>query len=370
MPRPSLHTRIAQLRRAYTGESDSALLPAARAAVEATLPRREEVLHILDSDFGSRLLGASGPVAHPEIRAAVLPDATAEYQREVETAVLLALGRVHAYHCPDSGTGQRAGCAMVRPALDQLALSLSPQALAAMLVELLPREAGGPLAGVARVRLRLLRRHVELYLADAGPEVAVSVSNTSYRQCAAALAFVTAITGHSVQPHEEPRPLSEREQHAITLGRTPVPVALASAVLRRFGLFRRADWVGIEPVGATCLRIDWAGGHAPAYVAAMLAHPIAGLPCDRFSASTSPDGTIILICAGLGGVVSLRQHAVPPAHPSTSAAWTAFHEVLNAPNPTHPTNATNPADQSGSPAPSSGVPGPSQTTGAGRDTDD
>jgi hypothetical protein len=217
-----------------------------------------------------------------------------------------------------------------------LILHISTQTLAVLLAELLPREHDGHLAGLAGLRWRLHRRHLALVLADAEPTVHVAVASTSYRQFAAALAFAFATTaaGFAVDPRDEPAPLSELEQVAIALDRPPVPVALVSSLLRRFGLFRMASWISIEPTGSTCLRLDWAGGSTPAQVAAMLTHPIAGLPDDRFHAVTTADGTIVLNCAGLGGTLSLRQHAATLPRPNTTSAWTAFHQVINAPNPT------------------------------------
>jgi hypothetical protein len=220
------------------------------------------------------------------------------------------------------------------PTTDGLILHISTQTLAVLLAELLPREHDGHLAGLAGLRWRLHRRHLALVLADAEPTVHVAVASTSYRQFAAALAFATTAAGFAVDPRDEPAPLSELEQVAIALDRPPVPVALVSSLLRRFGLFRMASWISIEPTGSTCLRLDWAGGSTPAQVAAMLTHPIAGLPDDRFHAVTTADGTIVLNCAGLGGTLSLRQHAATLPRPNTTSAWTAFHQVINAPNPT------------------------------------
>jgi hypothetical protein len=234
---------------------------------------------------------------------------------------------------------------MVRPTADGLILHISTQTLAVLLTELLPRDHDGHLMGLAGLRYRLHRRHLELVLADAEPTVHVAVASTSYRQFAAALAFATTASEFAADPRDEPAPLSELEQAAIALDRSPGPVALASSLLRRFGLFRTASWISIEPIGSTCLRIDWAGGSTPAQVAAMLTHPIAGLPDDRFSATTTPDNTIILSCAGLGGTVSLRQHAASLPRPNSASAWTAFHQTITAPNPTNTARTTSDAKQ-------------------------
>ena len=344
--RPTLLTSVAELRRAYTGETDSTLLPAARAALAALDPdQRSHVESIIYSDFGARLLGDPGPTVDPAIRSAVLLDTAVHRQQELETAILLALGRVHTYRGHGTGVSQRALCPIVRPTSDGLTLHLSPQTLGAVLAELLPRETDGHLVGVSGLRFRLLRRHVDLFLADSESDVRVSISSTTYREFAAALAFATTVNGVTQDPRDEPSPLSELEQMTITHDRIPGLLELASPLLRRFGLFQQPDWISLEPIGSTCLRIDWAGGSTPAHVAAMLTHPIAGLRDDRFRATTLPDRTIILGCEGIGGVISLRQHVTNPVPPNVTIAWTAFHKVISAPNPTMPVATHQQAEQ-------------------------
>jgi hypothetical protein len=326
----SLHRTTAALRRTYTGEDNSTAMAATQGIMgELSAADRENVKRLLNSDFGARLLGAPEPIADAVIRAAVLPDAATHRQRELEAAMLLALGRVHTYRSHDQGLPRRAPCRRVHPGHDGLALTLSPHTLAAVLAEILPWEDDGDLRGFAGLRFRLHHRHVELYLADTDPQATVLVASISQREFAAALAFTTVVTGSTAHPTDEPAPLSEAEQLAITLGTARGPVALESAVLRRFGLFREADWTAIDLVGAMCLRIDWAGGPTPALVAQQLTHPIAGLPDDVFTATSLPDGTIVLGCAGLGGVISLRRHKATPEQPRTDTAWKAFTSVIN-----------------------------------------
>ncbi|MFC0433364.1 hypothetical protein [Kutzneria buriramensis] len=334
MHRPNLTRRIAALRHAYTGETDATLIPAAQAAACGFSPQqRDLVSSILDGDWGARLLGHPEPIIDTAIRSPVLLDTTVHPQHELDAAVLLALGRAHTYYGHSRALPQRTLCRMVRPTRDELVLALFPQTLATVLAELLPHERDGQLLGLAGLRLRLHRRHAELYLADADPTVRVAVSNTSFRQAAAAMAFATAHTGCATTPHDEPAPLSELEELAIGLGRVPGPIALASALLRRAGLFADADWVAIEAVGSNCLRIDWYGGPTPAHVAALLTHPVAGLPENHFNTVTTPDGTIALTCRDFDGAVSLRQRTGTAPHPHMTAAWAAYRNVMTASNP-------------------------------------
>ena len=59
--------------------------------------QRLHVMSILENDFGARLLGDPAPAVDPAIRSAVLPDTAVPHQRELETVVLMALGRVHGF---------------------------------------------------------------------------------------------------------------------------------------------------------------------------------------------------------------------------------------------------------------------------------
>jgi hypothetical protein len=330
--------RLVELRRAYTGENDAILHPFARAMADGlSKAQRVEVARILDGNLAARLLGVPEPIADPAIRSVVLPDAVGLRQRELETALLLAIGRVNAYRGPGHGWPQRARCRAVHPTADRLVLPLPPLALAPALAELVPYERDGHFAGLAGLRFRLTRRQVELCLVDAEPGALVVVPNTSAQQFAAASAFAAAVTG-APPLADGPHPPSELEQLAIALGRTTGPVALASPLIRRFGLLREADWVSIEAAGPNCLRVDWAGGPTPGHVATMLTHPIAGLPSDRFAVTTNPDGAVTLACTGLGGTLVLRRSAPNPVHALTlgasAAAWAAFRDAAALPNPT------------------------------------
>jgi hypothetical protein len=335
--RLSLHRRLVALRRTYTGEYDSTVMPAAHAILhKLDTAQREHLWTMLDSQYGTRLLGAPEPLADPAIRAMVVPDATTHRQRELEAGVFLALRHVHPLVGHGHGLPQGALCRRVYPTHDGQALALSPHTLAAVLAELLPREQDGDLHGLAGLRVRLHRRDVQLYLADTEPAATVVLPSISKREFTAALAFATTLTGAPTPSLDEPAPLSEAERLAITLGTVPGPLALESAVLRRFGLFRDTDWTTIELVGLSCLRIDWAGGPTPALIAQQLTHPMAGLPDDVFTTTSIPDGTVVLGCTGLGAVLTLRQHTAIPAQPRADVAWQAFTSAINRSKPTSP----------------------------------
>ncbi len=338
MHHPSLATSIAELRRAYTGEANNTLMPTVQRILaglgHSQLTQLSSVVNGKAGGFNGRLLGRSSPTVDHKIRSTVLPDASTEAQRELETALLVAIGRIHAYWPLDNDRPHRDVFSWVRPDESELVVSLAPQALAAVLAELTPREHDGRLHGLAGLRIRESRKQVELYLADTQPEAVVFVSNISHRQLAAALTLSRTLTGCPTCPDEHPHRLSEMEALFAASGRVPGPARLASAVLRRLGMLGQADRIAIETVGS-CLRLDWTGGPTPASVATLLTHPVTGLPDDTFTTTMPPDGTIILTCAGLHGSIALRRSvpAVPRRSngPSIADAWQTFDETMSAP---------------------------------------
>ena len=334
----SLTTSIAELRRAYTGEANTTLVPTAKRILarlgQSQLTQLSSIVNGDSGGFSGRLLGRASPTVDHKIRSAVLRDATTRAQSELETAVLLAIGRIHSHRRFDRYLPHSELFRWVRPDESELVLNLAPQALAAVLAELVPREHDGRLIGVAGLRIRESRRQIELYLADTSPEAVVLVSNISHRQLAAALAFSGVAAGSPISPGEHPRRLSEIEALFAASGRVPGPIDLGSAVLRRLGMLGQADRIAIETVGS-CLRLDWTGGATPASIAMLLTHPVSGLPDDTFTTTMTPDGTIILTCAGLHGSIALRRSipATPPrdSGPTIADAWRTFDEAMAAP---------------------------------------
>jgi hypothetical protein len=331
-------THVAELRSALTGEPATRLVPATQGALanlnQSQQAQLADVVSEGISGFNGRLLGVASPTVDHMIRSAVLPDATTTAQRELETAVLLAVGRAHNYRRPDSDGPRATLCKWVRPRDSELVLMLTPQAQTAVLAELVPREHDGRLVGLAGLRLRQHHGHAELFLADANQQAMVRVPRISHRQLAAALAFSGVTAGSLAWPSTLPSALSDIEALFAAAGRVAGPTALGSALLRRLGVLGNAERIAIETVGS-CLRLDWTGGASAAWVATLLTHPVAGVPDDTFTTTMPPDGTIIVACDGLRGSLALRRSE--PAEPKLGDgltimdAWRAFDEVMVAP---------------------------------------
>jgi hypothetical protein len=352
--RSSLIRRLAELRHGYTGETDSSVIPAiSHGARELTTEDRAGLLTALGRDYSTRLLGEdSGTPLPPQVRNAVLPDTSSTGQRELEAGVLAAASRAvsHLTQCPV--TRPTGVFRMVRPLPTELVLHVEPTALAPLLLELLPRPVDGGVTGVPGLRVRLHRRHLELYLidtVDTDEAATVLLANVSYRQWTAALAFITEACPDAPDMRwsdSEPDSLTWIERAAIATGhRAPGPVALTSALLRRFLVFGRSTCptIRIDPWGLVDL--GWSAGPSAATVASRLVHPITGLHGDRFRVTphagyvslTSADGhprteppTLILRPA-------TQNHARPDnrSQPDTATAWARWDEVINAPNPIH-----------------------------------
>ncbi|GAA0649775.1 hypothetical protein GCM10010174_86610 [Kutzneria viridogrisea] len=248
----SLIRRLADLRSQYTGETDSAVLPAI--CHGTTLLTREDRAQVLDA------LDGDGPL--PEhIRRAILPDASTVDQQELEAAVLRAASRaVHLAANPLTDKVFR----MSRPLPDQLVLHLAPQALRPLVQELLPLETEDGLDGYPCLRARMYRRHVELHV----PGASVHLANVSYTSWQ--FASEGRWTGNDADP---PTPAELDALAHRDCGRTSP--ATASALLRRICLFPVQPLVIATP--EACY-LDWAGEPNHELVRERLDHPLTGVP--------------------------------------------------------------------------------------------
>jgi hypothetical protein len=361
----SLVRRIADLRSSYTGETDSSVLPAtARGLQLLTTGERMLLLGALGGDYTMRLLGENAvPPLSADIRRAVLPDAATTIQQELEAHILLAAGRavphLHARRNRDPEPTARV-FRMVRPVSEELVVHVEPPALAPLLVELLPRQVGRDVLGVAGLRMHLHRRHLQLCLADA-PDARVLIANVSYRQWAAALAFVEVVAGAGFaalwRSADGRQPLTPVEAEALAArgrGATVVAAPLVSSLLRRILLFGEAPWVTVNSTSGAAAAVAWHAGPSLPRAATKLVHPIVGLPGDLFQVlrlsrqqvtisdhdqtprSTRPGGdatTLVLRQVAEPGA-DLHQNRHRDGEVDTVRAWDKWSEVLSAPNPT------------------------------------
>ncbi|QUQ66060.1 hypothetical protein [Kutzneria sp. CA-103260] len=340
---PSLVLQLRELRRSYTGETDSSLLPAVAAGLR-TLPvgSREKTSKIMNSGFEARLLGENcDPPVTGRIRRAVLADAADSGQQQLEAGILYALGGIAPYQWPETKVvAPMPVCVAVRPAVEGGSITMHMRASAAtpMITTLLPRVVDGTVRGLAGLRVRIHRRHVELYLADATGSGSVHLANMSVRQWAGMLGYARMLTGYRWPTYFD-EPLTDPERAAITRGRVPGPGRLASALLRRLRIFGDTVWFTAQPSGLTDIHLTWAGGHTAPHVAVALVHPVAGLPGDRFIVTPAADGTITITSVEPSGASAARIvlcQSPLTAQPSfapidTRAAWAEFDRVMKLP---------------------------------------
>jgi hypothetical protein len=362
--RLSLVRRLADLRRLYTGETDSSVHPQmAYAGKLLDADERLLLVRALDRNYTGRLLGddTTAPLP-PDVRAAVLPDAGSSRQRELEADVLLAASRAANYLHPLPELAKQLNLRpgrmvrMVRSQPDDLILHLERAVLGPLLLELLPRiTAEGTLAGVPGLRALLYRRHVVLYSFDTAAQV--TLANVSYRQWAAALAFAEAAhVGPESDPlrwlGNDPTPLAEPELAAILdRPRAGGLVRLASSVLRRVGLFGAAKELRVYEAQPDTLYVQWHGGPTAARVATLLVHPVTGLPGNKFFVVPQAEYvTVHSLDDGLSVVLQQLQGddtPVAPPTPEVVAMWKAWDERMWQPNPCWPTDVLSPQTKDG-----------------------
>ncbi|WP_148309558.1 hypothetical protein [Kutzneria albida] len=279
-------TRMAQLRRNYTGETLSAVLPAIRDyLVDLTADDRT---HLLET-----LKGRTTDPLPQHLRSTLIPAASSPAQLHLEASVLDALSR--------AAITQPQVVWMVRPRTNEIALHPHHEALAALLRELLPREADDGLHGIAGLRARVHRRHVELYLLDSVPTATVLLPAVSYRRWSTALDKFEPATNLLRWMGNDPTPLRPVE---LELTHPKPHAAAASAILRRIGLFPTPPEVTTSADHPGVLALDWHDGPSTARVALDLLDDIAGLPAT--AACVHPGGTTHLSLNAAGARLLLR----------------------------------------------------------------
>ncbi|WP_025353696.1 hypothetical protein [Kutzneria albida] len=289
--RTSLIRRLAELRSSYTGETDSSVLPAISQGGQLLDPdERAQLLSTLAHNWVTRALGENSlPPLPARIRQAVLPDATTRDQRELESGILAAAGRAVNYlhlRRPADLLRPARVFRMVRSLPGDLVLHIEPPALAPLMLELMPRITADDVLGLPGLRARLHRRHVELYLVDTDPPATVLISNVSYRQWLAAMAFVESaapVSGGVRWLGNDVQPLTPQEAEVLaSRHRAPGPAHLTSALLRRALVFGDALWFSSWANGCATAKVEWPLGPSLPQVASKLIHPVFGLPGDIF----------------------------------------------------------------------------------------
>jgi hypothetical protein len=321
---------IAVRRRLYTGEPLSSVLPLAHAASRGLKAGERRILanFLTDVVEHDRSTDALRHQVGDRVRQALLPDTDSALQRRLETAILIALGRV-VFHRRPGRLRREPVCSAIRLDADgQLALQLGPSALAPLLDEL-------HLPGLRVVRHQ---RRVELRLGEGERRATVTLSSIAPRHWIAASRYAHTLSG-ARWPAEcghlvpTPNPLRSTESR-------PGIVALCSWLLRRLAALGTTNWLAIdvdddEPV----VHVTWAGGRPAEDVLGHLTHPLGGLPPQHFSVDLQDKG-LIAVTVHLGmnlPAAHLALHSLPAEMPppslrlDTESAWAAFDDLLTRP---------------------------------------
>jgi hypothetical protein len=263
MARSSLTEQLVDLRRSYTGENLTQVVPAVKA-----------VLHDLPGEHRERVVDALRGKA--DVRGLFLPDAQGDDQRVLECVVLKA-GLDAAGHLQ-----LRPPASMLRPAhafrtvepAERPRVHLTEHALGPLLYELLPRHDESWVAGVAGLRVTHHPRSVELRLV--GLDAAVHLAGVDERAWADGLKYVhNLLEGRGMRGVFIDGPLTAVERDH--LDETPYPTGVGSAVLRRYRLFGAAPWVRALARGDQWW-VEWPAGLGVPKIADRLLHPVFGLP--------------------------------------------------------------------------------------------
>lgn len=280
--------RLARIRRARTGEAHSEAAPAIAAAVGtlSSVEQRQLAAFLHADAQAARRWGTDVTPVPAHVRHALLADATAVSQQELESGLFLAAASAAAhlrYRLPANLLAPNRVVHAFAPRShkpgEAPTVHLHDFALGPLLFELLPNFDGTDVHGIPGLRHRQHSHSVELYLLDA-PDARLVLAGINRRCWTDALAFVEYATAVPTSWFNQTHPghLTRQEQeHLETRPRVFGAAALASALLRRIRVLDGACEIQIDP-GRAMQTIRWTGGPACNDVAASLLDPIFGLP--------------------------------------------------------------------------------------------
>lgn len=297
-------SRLADLRRACTGESRGEALVAIRSRT-STLDRvsRDTAVDILRVDSGAICPAWTGTATVngvDRVQEAILPPAVSVDQQVLEAAVFTAAVEAADWEMlrAPGGLMRRTHVIGSVSPLDEARLSVrlsGAHCLGPLLAELLPvcpSADGGDLVGVPGLRAIASGSGVELRLLGTGAcvrllgvgredlDAAQKFCLNAYDKTLSRAAFVWATC---------PDAWTEGERKAYRVGyRMPERSALISHTLRRIGAFSSTLRLRTWTTG-TCIKIEWIGHIGPVDLAHPLVHPLTGLPGLQLEPSARPE---------------------------------------------------------------------------------
>lgn len=309
MHKDTFTSRLADLRRACTGESRGVALAAVRSRT-SMLDRADrdvavDILRVGRKAFSPAWIGAAaveGIDGIDRVREAILPSAAGVDQQVLEAAVFTAAAEAAEWEllrAPGNMMRRSHIIDSVSPLDDsQLSVRLTgPHCLGPLLAELLPvcaspDERGGDLAGLPGLRAIASGSKIELRLLGTG--ALVQILGVDSRDLDAAHAFclnaydrAMSRTAFAWATHPDSRTESERAARRFSY-RMPERSALISHVLRRIRAFsstlRLRTWTN-----GPCVKIEWTGHVGPVQLAKPLIHPLTGIPRLQLGFSARPE---------------------------------------------------------------------------------
>ncbi|WP_020525155.1 hypothetical protein [Catelliglobosispora koreensis] len=337
MPNKALEEQLVDRRIQVTGEARSLAIEQLRPTLAGLTRHHRRVLEaaLHDADYRADAEQVIDLASH------FLGQAASQSQQELETEIAWASRKAVDYLQLRPGCGFTCSARVFHSATPSphgtLTLQLCPDALPALLVDLLPRAVEDEVWGAVGLRYRQYRRCVELYLADQ-PQARVFLSGVKAKTWKAAVAFAQSV-------FDEPPRWTWNRSEALTweerkdLGqwtRTHGPVALTSGILRRHNAFGGALWSKWWASG-NHLSIEWPDGPPRDETAYLLVNNLFGMPectVDRTDAHATYS---IVDQPGPGDVnAALRSTTMPEqpegdamltrlsSHSKVSHAWLAY----------------------------------------------
>ncbi|MFG3710394.1 hypothetical protein [Micromonospora sp. NPDC047730] len=282
----ALSDELAGQRAAYTGERPSQVRPAMdQALCLLSSEAQGAIVDVLRATAKEGVEATDVPRLHDSIRRILFPEAVSRSQQELEVKLFIATAEARDHlivRPPASLMRPTFAVSSIEPGVQSASVHLDRYGLGPLLMGLLPQAGQYQVDGVAGLRYRQRRRHVELLLLETQPQARIVLPGIDKGDWASAIRFVE-------QSHEgecrwlwngEYRAeLSPDERERLnSYRRVYGPAHLGSSLFRRHRILAGAMGFSTRGEWKNQWKLDWIGGPSTGEVGARLSHPIFGLP--------------------------------------------------------------------------------------------
>lgn len=280
--------QIIDLRCFLTGESHSLASDLVHSGLRSLPTGTTSAALFRQIASGQRAVGSTGA-----LRSVLLPDATSRFQQRLETSLLLRVRECAppASHKPYNG---HKVFRMVSPRREGLVIDVAEETVERFLRALLPvPESNGDYLGIPGVRFSTRDDDLQMHLLDSSGRltdacvILQGIGKRRWRRIWSQIGRIeyeeTVSIGRCLDPILIHTPILDQIE-VLDWDHPPEPnVALGSAILRRYGLFKDAFAIDVWQSGRAIIALEIDLGRPAEEVLQYLRTPYLGLDPDRYS---------------------------------------------------------------------------------------